>query len=150
MTSSFKPSKAVPGAFIALCAALLMPMAQAQSPANPGKDPMHGNKGHSSSMSGASMGMKDMNSMDMQAMMKDNNDKMASMQMTGKADVDFAMMMRIHHQGAIDMAQVELRDGKAPEMRKMAKDIIAAQKKEIAQLDRFLAKSGHPVDKMSK
>jgi len=95
-------------------------------------------------------GMKDMKNMDMQAMMKGNNDQMSGMKMTGNVDVDFAMMMRIHHQGAIDMAQVELRDGKAPEMRKMAKDIIAAQKKEIAQLDKFLAKNGHPVDKMSK
>ena len=101
-------------------------------------------------MGGAGMGMKDMKSMDMQAMMKDGNDKMSAMKMTGNADVDFAMMMRIHHQGAIDMAQAELRDGKAPEMRKMARDIIAAQKKEIAQLDRFLAKNGHPVDKMGK
>ncbi len=48
------------------------------------------------------------------------------------------------------MAQAELRDGKAPEMRKMAQNIIAAQKKEIAPLDRFLAKNGRPVDKMSK
>ena len=91
-----------------------------------------------------------MKGMDMQSMMKDNNDKMSSIQMTGNSDIDFAMMMRIHHQGAIDMAQAELRDGKTPEMRKMAKDIIAAQKKEIAQLDRFLAKNGRPVDKMSK
>jgi len=150
MTSNFKYIKAVPIAFIALCAALLQPMAHAQSPANPGNDSMQGSKGHSSSMSGESMGMKDMKGMDMQGMMKDNNDKMSAMQMTGNADVDFAMMMRMHHQGAIDMAQAELRDGKAPEMRKMAKDIIAAQKKEIAQLDRFLAKNGRPVDKMSK
>jgi len=102
---------------------------------------MQGGKGHAS-MSGAGMGMK--------GMMKDNNDKMSSMQMTGNTDVDFALMMRIHHQGAIDMAQAELKDGKAPEMRKMAESIIAAQKKEIAQLDKFLAKNGHPVDKMSK
>ena len=91
-----------------------------------------------------------MKGMDMQTMMKDSNDKMSAMKMTGNADVDFAMMMRMHHQGAIDMAQSELRDGKAPEMRKMAKDIIAAQKKEITQLEKFLAKNGQPVDKMSK
>ena len=111
---------------------------------------MQGGKGHASSMSGAGMDMKDMKGMDMKGMMKDNNDKMSSMQMTGNADVDFAMMMRIHHLGAIDMAQAELKDGKAPEMRKLAQNIIAAQKKEIAQLDKFLAKNGHPVDKMSK
>ncbi|MEO7885952.1 MAG: DUF305 domain-containing protein [Polaromonas sp.] len=106
---------------------------------------MHGMQGKSGMAPAAMAG-----GMDMKAMMKGNNDKMSSMAMTGNADVDFAMMMRIHHQGAIDMAQAELRDGKDAQMRKMAKDIIAAQKKEIAQLDKFLAKSGHPVEKMSK
>ncbi len=147
MTSNFKYIKAVPIALVALIAALLQPLAYAQSPANPGSESMKGGKAGSSAMSGGGMGMK---GMDMQSMMKDNNDKMSSIQMTGNSDIDFAMMMRIHHQGAIDMAQAELRDGKTPEMRKMAKDIIAAQKKEIAQLDRFLAKNGRPVDKMSK
>lgn len=78
--------------------------------------------------------------MDMKAMMKDMNDKMSSMPMSGNPDVDFAMMMRIHHQGAIDMAQAELKDGGAPQMRKMASEIISAQKKEIAEIDKFLAK----------
>ena len=54
------------------------------------------------------------------------------MSMTGNSDIDFAMMMRIHHQGAIDMAQAELKNGKEPQMRKMAQDIIAAQKKNRA------------------
>lgn len=35
--------------------------------------------------------------MDMKAMMKDMHDKMSSMPMSGNPDVDFAMMMRIHH-----------------------------------------------------
>ncbi len=145
MTSNFKSNKTLPIAFIALSAALL-PVAHAQiTTATPGKDAVHEGKAHSMPMSGSSMGMKDM-----KGMMKDNNDKMSSMPMSGNADVDFAMMMRVHHQGAIDMAQAELKDGKAPEMRKMAQNIIAAQKKEIAQLDKFLAKNGHPVDKMSK
>lgn len=150
MTSNSKYIKSLPITLIALTAGLLQPVVHAQSAASPGNESMQGSKANSSSMSGAGMGMKDMKNMDMQAMMKDNNDKMSGMKMTGKPDVDFAMMMRIHHQGAIDMSLAELRDGKAPEMRKMAKDIIAAQKKEIAQLDKFLAKNGHPVDKISK
>ena len=88
--------------------------------------------------------------MDMQAMMKDNSDKMASLKMTGNADVDFAMMMRVHHQGAIDIAEAELRDGKNAQMRKMAKDMIAAQKNEIAQFEKFLAKNGQPAGAMGK
>ena len=44
----------------------------------------------------------------------------------------------------------EMRDGKDAQMRKMATDIIATQKKEMARLDAFLAKQGHSVDKVMK
>ena len=114
---------------------LLLPAAFAQAPAKP----MAGNMG---AMPAAKAG-----GMDMMAMMKEMNDKMAAMPMTGKPDIDFAMMMRVHHQGAIDMAGAELRDGKEPEMKKMAREIVAAQKKEIAQIDRFLARHGHKASK---
>ena len=141
MTSYVKHTKTGSIALVALTAALLCPLAYAQSPAKPGSDAVQGGKSGAPTMSGG---------MDMKAMMRNNNDKMSSMQMMGNTDMDFAMMMRVHHQGAIEMAEAELRDGKDAQMRKMAKDIIAAQKKEIAQLDKFLAKSGHPVDKMNK
>lgn len=133
----------LPLAVIALGGALLQPVAFAQpaaphghqSAGTPGPASMHG-------------GMK--GNMDMKSMMKDMNDKMSSMSMSGNPDVDFAMMMRIHHQGAIDMAQAELQAGKDPQMRKMATNVIKAQKKEIAELDRFLAKHGHSGDAMKK
>lgn len=80
--------------------------------------------------------------MDMKSMMKQNDEKMALVPMTGNPDVDFAQMMKIHHQGAIEMAQSLLHDGKNPQMLKMAKDIISAQKKEIAVLDAFLSRTG--------
>lgn len=79
---------------------------------------------------------------DMKSMMKDMNDKMVGMNMTGNPDVDFAQMMRIHHVGAIDMAEMQLKNGKDASMRKMAQEVIRAQKKEIATIDRFLAKQG--------
>lgn len=142
MISKFNP-RAASVAVLALTAVLFLPAAGAQTAAMPGAAPMQGMQGKSGA-GGMSGGM------DMKAMMKDNNDKMSAMAMTGNSDVDFAMMMRIHHQGAIDMAQAELRDGKDPQMRKMAQDIIAAQKKEIAQFDKFLAKNGHSMDKKSK
>ncbi|GAB3478511.1 DUF305 domain-containing protein [Polaromonas eurypsychrophila] len=134
-------------ALAVLSVALLQPLAFAQMQMKPGSEAMPDGKASTSSMQGGAMDMK---GMDMKGMMKDNNDKMSSMKMTGNTDVDFAMMMRIHHLGAIDMAQAELRDGKDPQMTKMAKAIIAAQKKEIAQFDKFLAKNGQSVDKMSK
>ena len=76
----------------------------------------------------------------MKKSMESMHQQMGSMQMTGDADHDFAMMMRMHHQGAIKMAEAELANGKDAQMRKMAKHIIEAQRKEIAQLDRWLKK----------
>jgi uncharacterized protein (DUF305 family) len=61
------------------------------------------------------------------------------MSMTGDADYDFAVNMRKHHQMAVTMAQAELKNGKNAEMRDMASKIIVAQRKEIAELDRWTA-----------
>lgn len=134
-------------ALAVLSVALLQPLTFAQMQMKPGSEAMPPGQAGASSMPG---GAVDMKGMDMKGMMKDNNDKMSSMKMTGNTDVDFAMMMRIHHVGAIDMAQAELRDGKDPQMKKMAKAIIAAQKKEIAQFDKFLAKNGQSAEKVTQ
>lgn len=81
-----------------------------------------------------------MGSEDMKQSMKSGMDSMQNMEMSGDVDKDFAMMMKMHHQGALDMAKMELAHGKSPAMKAMAKKIITAQKKEIAQFDRWLAK----------
>ena len=44
----------------------------------------------------------------------------------------------------------ELKTGRSPQMRKLAEDIIAAQKHEIAIFEIFLADKRHPVDKKKK
>ncbi len=43
-----------------------------------------------------------------------------------------------HHEGAIAMAETELKYGKDPKMRKLAQDIIKAQKGEIEQMNKWL------------
>ena len=136
-----------------LAASLLLPgaFAFAQTPATAPTTPaapMHSmtdSAGKTTPMAG---GMH--SGMDMKTMMKNMNDKMAGMAPSGNPDVDFAAMMRIHHLGALDMAEVQLRDGKNPQMRSMAKDIIKAQKKEIAIFDKFLAKNAGAATPMKK
>ena len=132
-----------PVALLAACIA--WPAANAQTMQS-GIGSMKPSMAASAPMGSGDMGMN--GTMGMKDMMGGMHEKMTSMPSSGNPDVDFAAMMRIHHQGAIDMAQAELKDGKNAQMRTMAKNIIAAQKKEIAQLDKFLAAQGESADKM--
>jgi len=66
------------------------------------------------------------------AMTKMMNDMAAKP--TGDIDRDFVAMMTPHHQGAIDMAVIELRYGKNEQLRRIAQEIIVDQMQEIAAM----------------
>ena len=53
---------------------------------------------------------------------------------SGDVDQDFAAMMIPHHQGAMDMAQAELRHGHNEQLRRIAQEIIVTQQQEIAAM----------------
>ncbi|MDR5880531.1 DUF305 domain-containing protein [Caballeronia sp. LZ032] len=69
-------------------------------------------------------------------------ERMESHTSTGDADKDFVARMIPHHQGAIDMAEVELKYGRDPKLRKLAGDIVKAQRQEIATMKRWQSEHG--------
>ncbi len=87
----------------------------------------------------------------MDKMMKD----MHQMEMTGNADYDLISMLKSHHQGAVDMAKVELESGSEPKLKQIAQNIVDKQSKEIQMLDDMLKsadkskKDYEPSDKNS-
>jgi len=58
---------------------------------------------------------------------------------SGDADRDFATMMIPHHQGAVEMAEAELRFGRDPVLRRLAQGIIVEQRQEIAVMRQAIA-----------
>ena len=58
---------------------------------------------------------------------------------SGDADRDFAVMMIPHHQGAVEMAEAELRFGRDPVLRRLAQGIIVEQRQEIAVMRQAIA-----------
>jgi uncharacterized protein (DUF305 family) len=114
-----------------------MPMGQGQMPmgqGNMGPGMMMDHGGH---MGAAAAGASTKAFEDANAKMH----KDMAITFSGNADVDFARGMIPHHQGAIDMARIELQYGKDPELKKLAEDIIKAQESEIAFLKAWIEKN---------
>jgi len=79
---------------------------------------------------------------DQNAMMKIMHDMMNQMNAivgTMDPDNDYALMMKAHHTGAINMANKELAAGTDATIKAMAQRMITAQQAEITQFNAFLA-----------
>jgi len=63
---------------------------------------------------------------------------------SGDTDHDFVTHMIPHHQGAIDMAETELKYGTDARLKQLAARIISAQQREIAFMQAWLDKHPHP------
>lgn len=64
---------------------------------------------------------------------------MKAMPSTGNPDKDFAALIKIHHMGAVDMAGLELSSGMDTQLKGMAKKMIDAQQKEIAEFNTIIS-----------
>jgi Domain of unknown function (DUF305) len=62
---------------------------------------------------------------------------------TGDVDRDFVAMMVPHHQGAVDMANAELKYGHDAQLRRLAQEIVATQQQEITVM-RDAVSDGQP------
>ena len=67
--------------------------------------------------------------------MKGMDADMATLEKADPFDKAFIDMMVPHHQGAIEMARVELDKGENPELKQLAQAIIDAQQREIDQMN---------------
>lgn len=65
-----------------------------------------------------------------------------TMAASGDPDIDFARAMIEHHEDALRMARSVLEQGKDPEIRKLAEQVISSQEQEIASLRSWLEQ--HP------
>ena len=67
-------------------------------------------------------------------------DKMKSMKMSDDPDYDFATMMAEHHQGAIDMSRIVVKEGKNEQIKTIALDILDTQRRQQKRLELYASK----------
>ncbi len=71
--------------------------------------------------------------------MSDMKTTMSNMQMTGNMDKDFAMMMTSHHESAVSMSKLEIKNGMNAELKQTAQKGISEQTKEINEFKSWLS-----------
>lgn len=64
--------------------------------------------------------------------------RMEAMPMTDDPEIDFAKMMIMHHEGAINMSTVQSQEGQNDSLKRFSQKVISAQTLEIQELKDFL------------
>jgi uncharacterized protein (DUF305 family) len=72
--------------------------------------------------------------------------EMQKVHYSGNTDADFASLMVQHHQGAVQMAEVELRFGSNPRLRRLAEEMIVTQQSDIDVMRRVIR--GFPLSSL--
>lgn len=65
--------------------------------------------------------------------------RMEAMPKTNDPEIDFSSMMILHHQGAINMGNVQIKEGKNDSLKRFSQKMIAAQQIEITELTHVLS-----------
>lgn len=65
------------------------------------------------------------------------DEAMKAMKPANDPDMDFIMMMKPHHEAAVEMAKAYLQYGTDPTLKRMAQDVIIGQTKEISAMTQW-------------
>ncbi|HET6398193.1 MAG TPA: DUF305 domain-containing protein [Candidatus Thermoplasmatota archaeon] len=73
-----------------------------------------------------------------------SSEEMKTMEMSGDLDRDFVQSMLTHHRHGVEMAQIQLENGKDAKAKEFARKVVQNQKKEIKELERWLEQHPEP------
>ena len=105
---------------------------------NMGGGEMDGHEMDGADMDGADMGGADAGGAAMNGMMTEAQMNELSQATGAELDQLYLELMITHHEGAIEMAQTELKEGKNPAALKLAQGVIDTQQAEIKQMQALL------------
>ena len=105
---------------------------------NMGGGEMDGHEMDGADMDGADMGGADAGGAAMNGMMTEAQMNELSQATGAELDQLYLELMITHHEGAIEMAQTELKEGKNPAALKLAQGVIDTQQAEIEQMQALL------------
>ena len=110
------------------------------------EDANNAHEGHDTTQAGDAQKMSQLS-----LIMHHMDGDMQNAEVTGVPDVDFANLMRIHHQSAVEMADIANAQGKHPEVKNLAAQMKSDQQAEIAVFDSVLNANagGTPSEKFS-